>query len=150
MKVILREDIDNLGTRGDVVDVARGFARNSLIPQGLASTDTPGNRRAMSEEDVVRSRHDVMAKASAEALARDMQDLSVTVAVKVGEDDRLYGSVTSADIHKLLVAQGVKVDRRKIVVDEPIKQLGFYNVAIRLHRDVSVDVKVWVMKETGT
>jgi large subunit ribosomal protein L9 len=149
MKVILREDVKALGSRGDVVDVARGYARNALIPKGLALVDSDGNRRALDEEDRAHNRRDKANRAEAEELSKALVDVSVTVSVKVGEEDRLYGSVTNADVQRLLEEQGIKVDRRKIRLDDPIKELGFYNVPIRLHRDVQVEIKLWVMKETG-
>ncbi len=150
MKVILREDVSTLGKRGEVVDVAPGFARNSLIPKGLAISDSASNRRALTDEDVTRGRRETKARAEAEVLAKELEDVSVTIAVKVGEEDRLYGSVSNADVQRLLDEQGIKVDRRKIVLEEPIKVLGFYNVPIRLHRDVVVEIKLWVMKESAS
>ena len=150
MKVILREDVSTLGKRGEVVDVAPGFARNSLIPKGLAISDSASNRRALTDEDVTRGRRETTARAEAEVLAKELEDVSVTIAVKVGEEDRLYGSVSNADVQRLLDEQGIKVDRRKIVLEEPIKVLGFYNVPIRLHRDVVVEIKLWVMKESAS
>jgi len=150
MKVILREDVSTLGKRGEVVDVAPGFARNSLIPKGLAISDSASNRRALTDEEVPRGRRETKARAEAEVLAKELEDVSVTIAVKVGEEDRLYGSVSNADVQRLLDEQGIKVDRRKIVLEEPIKVLGFYNVPIRLHRDVVVEIKLWVMKESAS
>lgn len=149
MKVILREKVATLGERGDVVDVAPGFARNSLIPKGLAVQDTTGNRRHLRDEDSAAGRREVKSRAEAELKAKELTDVSVTTAVKVGEEDRLYGSVTNADVHALLLEQGIEIDRRKIILEEPIKTLGFYNIPIRLHRDVEVEIKLWVMKESG-
>ncbi|MAE71689.1 MAG: 50S ribosomal protein L9 [Gemmatimonadetes bacterium] len=149
MKVILREDVRTLGKRGDVVDVAAGYARNSLIPRKLAIQDSEANRRVLKDEDVSYGRKEAKAKAEAELLAKDLVDVSLTIAVKVGEEDRLYGSVTNADVHRLLEEQGIHVDKRKIELDEPIKVLGFFNVPIRLHRDVQVEIKLWVMKESS-
>jgi large subunit ribosomal protein L9 len=150
MKVILREKIASLGGRGDVVEVSPGYARNSLIPKGLALPDTIGNRRRLTDEDSLQGRREVKLRAEAETKAKELADVSVTIAVKVGEEDRLYGSVTNADVQDLLREEGIEIDRRKIILEEPIKALGFYNVPIRLHRDVEVEIKLWVMKESAS
>ncbi len=150
MKVILREKIASLGARGDVVEVSAGYARNSLIPKGQALPDTAENRHRLKEEDSLLGRREEKLRAEAEAKAKELADVSVTIAVKVGEEDRLYGSVTNADVQELLRAEGIEVDRRKIILEEPIKTLGFYNVPIRLHRDVEVEIKLWVMKESAS
>ncbi len=147
MKVILRESVENLGNRGDTVDVARGYARNYLIPKSLAVEATSGNRRMYSEEEKLRDVRENKVRRQAERLAEKMRKVSVTAAVQVGEEDRLFGSVTSHDIEELLRAQGFEVDRRKILLDEPLKALGVYTVPIKLHREVECAIKVWVVKK---
>jgi large subunit ribosomal protein L9 len=147
VKVILRESVENLGNRGDTVDVARGYARNYLIPKSLAVEATSGNRRMYSEEEKLRDVRENKVRRQAERLAEKMRKVSVTAAVQVGEEDRLFGSVTSHDIEELLRAQGFEVDRRKILLDEPLKALGVYTVPIKLHREVECAIKVWVVKK---
>lgn len=147
MKVILRESVENLGNRGETVDVARGYARNYLIPKRLAVEATPGNRRMYSEEERLRDVRENKVRRQAERLAEKMRKVSVTAAVQVGEEDRLFGSVTSHDIEELLRAQGFEVDRRKILLDEPLKALGVYTVPIKLHKEVECAIKVWVVKK---
>jgi len=147
VKVILRESVENLGNRGETVDVARGYARNYLIPKRLAVEATPGNQRMYSEEEKLRDVRENKVRRQAERLAEKMRKVSVTAAVEVGEEDRLFGSVTSHHIEELLRAQGFEVDRRKILLDEPLKALGVYTVPIKLHREVECAIKVWVVKK---
>lgn len=147
MEIILREDVDNLGQRGEVVKVAPGYGRNYLLPRGLAVQITPGNLRQLEHEKrVLDSRHkkDV---ASAESLRAKYDAVQVTVARKVGEGDALYGSVTNADVAEALAAQGLAVDKRKIVLPEPIRALGSFRVPVKLHRDVQAQIQVLVVRE---
>jgi large subunit ribosomal protein L9 len=147
MKIILRSDIDRLGKIGEVVNVAPGFARNYLIPKKLAYSATAGNLKRIEFE---KHRAEQMAARELEEtrkLAAKMKDLSLTFQVKVGEEERLYGSVTAADISEEAAKQGFDIDRRKVVIDEPIKQLGVYTVGVRLHPEVIAEIKVWVVKE---
>jgi large subunit ribosomal protein L9 len=145
--VILREAVDNLGDRGDRINVARGFARNYLIPNKLAVEATPGNLRMFSEETKLRSVRENKIQRQAERLSEKMKKVSVTAAVQVGEDDKLFGSVTTHDIEELLRAQGFEVDRKRILLEEPLKALGVYTVPIKLHKDVECSIKVWVVKK---
>lgn len=147
MKVILLKDVDRVGQAGDVVQVADGYARNLLIPQSQALMATDAN---MAQFETRRRQHEAIAdreRRSAEALAQHLATASLTAQVKVGEGDRLFGSVTTQRIAELLKEQGHDVDRRMIELDEPIRALGVYNVTIRLHMDVKATVKVWVVKE---
>ncbi len=146
MQVILVKDVDNLGDKGAVVEVARGFARNYLIPRGLAVPADDTHRRILAEEGRLSGLRDRKHKRQAETLAAKFRDVSCTIAVQAGDDDKLFGSVTNRDIAEELARQGVQLDRRQIELDEPIKQLGVYSVPLRLHRDVRVDIKVWVVK----
>ncbi|MEE9217543.1 MAG: 50S ribosomal protein L9 [Acidobacteriota bacterium] len=147
MKIVLRQDIDKLGKRGEVVEVTNGYARNYLVPKRLALQATPGNlKRVELERRRLDVRH-LRERGEAEELAGRLSSISCTVARKVGENDVLYGSVTNADIAAFLEKEGFVIDKRKIVLEEPLKTLGIYNVPVRLHPEVTVEVKVWVVKE---
>jgi large subunit ribosomal protein L9 len=147
MQVILREDLDNLGKSGEVVTVKPGYGRNYLIPHGLAVTATA--------QDVARVAHDKRVIAARNAkLARDVQSeadrlnqVSVSIPVSVGEEDKLYGSVTSRDIVEALQAQGVKVDTKSLVLAEPLKALGLTEVPVKLGRGITATIKVWIVKK---
>lgn len=147
MEIILREDIDKLGHRGQVVKVAAGYARNFLLPQKLAVAATEGNKKIVEQERQSHLRRETKVQGEAQELAKMMGSLEVTIAQKAGENDHLFGSVTTADIAAALEKQGYTIDRKKILLDEPIKTLGDYKVAVRLHKDVSVDVPVHVVKD---
>ena len=147
MKIILREDIEKLGSRGDVVNVAAGYGRNFLLPKGKAYTFTPGNaRKVESERHLVKIR-EAREKGEAEALAARLAQISTTIVRKVGENETLYGSVTNADVGEALEKDGFEIDRRKILLEEPIKSVGIYTVPVWLHPEVTAEVKVWVVKE---
>jgi large subunit ribosomal protein L9 len=147
MEVILREDIAKLGARGEVAKVADGYARNYLIPQRLAVPATPGNKKIVELERQAHLRREAKEKAGAEDLGKMMSGLTVTIAQKAGELDQLFGSVTAKDIAEALEKQNYHIDRRKIHLPDPIKQLGEYKVTIRLHREVPLDITVQVVKE---
>lgn len=147
MEVILRNAIDKLGHPGDVVTVSSGYARNFLLPRGLAYQATPGNLKRIQQERSRLIAAEAERVAAAEATAARFADVSVTFAARVGEEGKLFGSVTAADIAHQLEAQGFKVERRQIELAEPIKALGVYRVAIRLHADVKPEIKVWVIKQ---
>lgn len=146
MEVILLKSVPNLGEPGDCVDVARGYARNYLVPNGMAVIADDGQRRVLAEEQRLSHLRDRKRRRAAEALAGRYQDVSVTIAMQAGEDDKLFGSVTTRDLAEELAKQGLEVDRRAIELEEPLKQLGVYSVPVRLHQDVRVTVKVWVVK----
>ena len=147
VQVILREPIDNLGRRGDVVKVANGYARNYLLPRKLALRVTEANRRQVERERVVADARDADEKQAAEAFAARLSQVVCVIARRVGETDTLFGSVTSSDVAACLVEQSVEVDRRKIQLDEPLKQLGDHTVHIKVHREVTAEVTVRIVKE---
>jgi large subunit ribosomal protein L9 len=147
MEVILLDSVHKLGNRGQTVKVKPGFARNYLFPRRLALPATEGNRRVFQENERHLVRRDIEAARAARERAAKLGEPSVSITVQVGEEDKMYGSVTSLDIVRKLQEQGHEVDRREVVLDEPIKQLGVYTVDLRLHREVTAPVKVWVVKE---
>jgi large subunit ribosomal protein L9 len=147
MDLILREDIDKLGNRGDIVKVADGYARNYLLPKRLAVLATEGNKKIVEQERQGHLRREVKAVGEAQDLATLMSGVSVIIAQKAGEMDQLFGSVTSKDIAEALEKQDYHIDRRKIHLAEPIRQLGEYKVPVRLHRDVTAELLVKVVKE---
>lgn len=147
MEVILREDIEKLGSRGQLVKVAPGFARNYLLPKRLAVAATEANKKIVEQERQAALRREAKEAGEAQELGKLLSAVVVTIAQKAGENDQLFGSVTSADIAARLEDQKFHIDRKKIVLHDPIKQLGEHSVTIKLHREVSVDIKVNVVKE---
>lgn len=147
MKVILRETIDSLGTVGDEVSVADGYARNYLVPQKKAVSATPGNRRLVEQEKKKLEIRAIKDKGTAEALAEKIQGAVCTISAKVSEEDRLYGSVTTRDVTDQLLAQGLEVEKRMVMLSEPIKTLGSYIVPVQLHPDVKPEITVKVVAE---
>ncbi|MCX6615172.1 MAG: 50S ribosomal protein L9 [Acidobacteria bacterium] len=148
MEVILRADVPKLGHRGEVVTVAEGYARNYLLPRKIAVMASAGNKKVIQQEKTAAVRREVSDKAQAEQLAKMLADVTVVVARKAGEEDQLYGSVTSIDVAEALQAKGYTVDRRKIHVEDPIRTLGEFQVPLRLHHDVEATVKLQVVRET--
>ena len=149
MQVILREHVDNLGRRGEIVKVADGYARNYLLPRKLALLATEGNKKRIERERGKFVVKEAEEQKVAEAMAERLGALDIAIAKKVGETEALYGSVTTADIAEALAAKGVEIDRRKLHLSEPIKRLGEFDVPIRLHPDVTAHVKVRVVAESG-
>ena len=147
MEVILREDIDKLGTRGQVVKVAPGYARNFLLPKRLAVAATDSNKKIVEQERQAHVRKEAKVSADAQDLAKLLAAVTITISQKAGENDHLFGSVTAKDIADALEKQNYTIDRRKIQLEEPIKTLGEYKITIRLHKDVSVELPVNVVKE---
>jgi large subunit ribosomal protein L9 len=147
MEVILREHIDNLGRRGDVVKVADGYARNYLLPRKLALLATEGNKKVIERERFKFDAKELEEQKVAEAISQRINNVEVQVARKVGETDVLYGSVTSVDIAEALHAKGLDIDRRKVVLQEPIKKLGEFDIPVKLHREVTAHVKLRVIAE---
>ena len=145
VKVVLRQDVDHLGDRGQIVNVAPGYARNYLIPKGLAYTATEGNLQVLELEKRAWTRREAKDAEEARGLAQRISGVQITVTKRAGENGLLYGSVTSSEIAELLAAQGVAVDRRKIRLDDPIKQVGTFTVPVRLHRQVTADVSLQVL-----
>ena len=147
VQIILREPVEKLGRRGDVVKVANGYARNYLLPRKLALPVTDSNRRQIERERVVADVRDAAEKEAAEAFAGRLNNAVCVIARRVGEADTLYGSVTNSDVAESLAGQSLEVDRRKIQIDEPLKRLGEYPVRVKVHRDVTAEVTVRVVKE---
>ena len=147
MEVILRDDVRSLGKAGELVRVKPGYARNYLLPQGLAYEATEGNRKRIAAETKARSARLASEKTSAEAFAQTLGALTLTIPGKAGEEGKLFGSVTAADIAEAIAAQGHEVDRRRIELDQPIKTLGEHTVSVRLHPEVHASVRVTVVPE---
>jgi len=147
MKLILREDVENLGKGGELVEVKPGYGRNFLIPRGLAVLANPKNMRDIEHQKAVASAKAAKLKASAEAVAKRLSETPVVLKRKVGEQDKLYGSVTAMDVAEALAARGLQIDRRSIDLSEPIKTLGEFEVGVKLHSEVVGKAKVKVEPE---
>ena len=146
MKVVLKQDIDKLGNIGDVVSVADGYGRNYLIPHGLALKATPGAEKVAEQIKKSKARKIDEEKAGFEETAKKLSSLSLTIPVQVGEDEKMFGSVTSIDIANMLKQEGIEIDRKNIALKEPIKKLGIFNIQVKLHPEVTAEVKTWVVK----
>jgi len=144
MELILRKTVDNLGEEGDVVNVKPGFGRNYLLPQGIAVLANPGNMAVLEKERAAIEARKTSMRAEAEGIAKKVSGTTIVIEQRAGEDDKLFGSVTSADIAEKLASLGIKIDRKKIVLDEPIKTLGEYMVKIKIAYQVIAEVKVQV------
>jgi large subunit ribosomal protein L9 len=147
MEVILRQAIENLGHTGDIVKVSPGYARNFLLPRGLAYEATPGNKKKLEQERARLEAAENERRTAAQGLAAQLEAVSLTFSARVGEEGKLFGSVTSADIAQQLEAQGIHIEKRQIDLHEPIRTLGVYRVPVRLHADVKPEIKVWVIKQ---
>jgi large subunit ribosomal protein L9 len=147
MEVILREDVEKLGSRGEVVKVASGYARNFLLPKKLAVTATDSNKKIVEQERQAHLRKEAKFKGEAEDLGKLLTGVTVIISQKAGENGQLFGSVTSKDVADALAARNFTIDRRKIQLEEPIKQLGEFKVPVRLHKDVTAEVTVQVVKD---
>lgn len=147
MEVILRNAIDKLGHPGDIVTVSSGYARNFLLPRGFAFEATEGNRKRIALEKSRLEAAENERRQAAETIAERLGEVSLTFAARVGEEGKLFGSVTTADIAHQLEAQGFHVEKRQIELNEPIKTLGVYRVGVRLHADVKPEIKVWIIKQ---
>ena len=147
MEVILREHVDNLGRRGEVVKVASGYARNYLLPRKLALLATEGNKQQIEREKVKFDAKESEEQKVAQAMAERIASADVEIARKVGETDALFGSVTSSDIAEALAKKGLELDRRKVVLQEPIKKLGEFSIPVKLHREVTAQIKLRVVAE---
>ena len=147
MEIILKEDVENLGHRGDVVKVAQGYGRNFLLPKNLAIEATAGNKAVIEQMKNSSVRRFAKEKADAELLLQQVEQVELSFTRKTGDNDHLFGSVTGGDIAQALEAQGFQIDRRKIHLEEPLKSLGEFLVPVRLHREVTAHVKVTVAKE---
>ncbi|HUF27778.1 MAG TPA: 50S ribosomal protein L9 [Gemmatimonadaceae bacterium] len=147
MDVILRQSIENLGQPGDIVKVSPGYARNFLLPRGFAYEATQGNLRRLERERERLEAAEGERRGKAQELAKGLEEVSLTFAARVGDEGKLFGSVTAADIAQQLEAQGHRIEKRQIDLHEPIKTLGVYRIPIRLHADVKPEIKVWVIKQ---
>lgn len=147
MKVILRKDYESLGKIGAVVEVKPGFARNYLFPNGIAYSALKGNLKALEEEKKVHVKKEQQELVKCEKLGAELEKVSVTIPVQVGEEDKIFGTVTNQMIADALTEKGYEIDKRKIEIEEPIKSLGIYGVNIKLHSAVSAKIKVWVVRE---
>jgi large subunit ribosomal protein L9 len=147
MEVILRQAVENVGKPGEIVKVSNGFARNYLLPRGLAYEATAGNRKRIEQEKARLESAENQRKSEAEELAARLEPVQLTFSARVGEEDKLFGSVTSADIAHQLQAQGFQIEKRQIDLHEPIKSLGVFKVPVRLHAEVKPEIKVWVIKQ---
>ena len=147
MEIILRQAIENLGKPGDVVAVRPGYARNFLLPRGFAYEATAGNLKRIAQERTRLEAAENERREAAQGIAGQLEQVSLTFSARVGEEGKLFGSVTAADIHQQLEAQGFKLERRQIDLHEPIKALGVYKVPVRLHADVKPEIRVWVIKQ---
>jgi len=147
MKIILRKDHEKLGKVGDIVEVKDGYARNYLIPRNIAFVATENNIRALEEEKKQHANREVKALQHAKKVAAELEKTSITLKVKVGEDEKLFGSVTSQMIADALQEKGITIDKRIIELEEPIKVLGIYTVPVKLHHEVTGKVKIWVVRE---
>jgi len=147
MEVILREDVEKLGTRGQLVKVTPGYARNFLLPKRLAVAATESNKKIVEQERQGHLRKEAKLVSDASELGKMMAGVSITIKQKAGENDQLFGSVTAKDIADSLEQQGYSIDRRKVVLDEPIKTLGEFKVTLRLHREVPAEITVNVVKD---
>jgi len=147
MEIILREHVENLGRRGEIVKVADGYARNYLLPRKLALLATAGNKKHVERERRIMETREAEEKGQAEAIAARLASISIAISRRVGDTDQLYGSVTASDIADFLKTKGFEIDRRKLILPEPIKTLGEHNVPLKLHREVTAPLKVQVVKE---
>ncbi|HEU4641415.1 MAG TPA: 50S ribosomal protein L9 [Gemmatimonadaceae bacterium] len=148
MEVILRQAIENVGKPGDIVKVSNGYARNYLLPHGLAYEATEGNRKRIAQEKARLEAAENERRGQAQSLADRLEQVQLTFSARVGEEEKLFGSVTAADIAQQLHAQGFsEIEKRQIDLHEPIKSLGVYKVPVRLHADVRPEIKVWVIKQ---
>lgn len=147
MKVILRKDYESLGSIGDVVDVKPGFARNFLLPRNIAYAALKGNLIALEEEKKIHTKKEHQELVKSEKLAGELEKVSVTIPVQVGEEDKIFGTVTNQMIADALSEKGYEIEKRKIEIEEPIKSLGIYGVNIKLHSKITAKIKVWVVRE---
>jgi large subunit ribosomal protein L9 len=147
MEVILRQAVENLGKPGDVVKVSNGYARNFLLPRGVAFEATPGNLKRIAQEKERLEAEENQRRDAAQALAAKLEQVSLTFSARVGEEGKLFGSVTPADIVHQLEAQGFQIEKRQIDLHEPLKTLGVFRVPVRLHAEVKPEIKVWVIKQ---
>lgn len=147
MEIVLKKDYDKLGEIRDIITVKDGFARNFLIPFGIAVPATEGNKKVVEESKKIALKRGEKKKKEAQILAKKIEEVPCTIPVKVKQDDEIYGSVTTNEIAEFLNKEGFKIEKSAIQLDDPIKQLGVYNINIKLHKDISAKLKIWVVNE---
>ena len=147
MQVILQEDVRNVGKAGEVVDVREGFGRNYLLPKKKAVVADPGNLKVLEHQKRVVAAHQQKLKKGAEELAKKLSGVSLTIGREAGEEDKIFGSVTNKDIAEALRVEGFSIDRHDIELAAPLKQLGIFDIPVKLHQEVAATVKVWVVKK---
>ena len=147
MRVILSQEVDNLGSIGDVVNVRNGYARNFLLPRGLANVANESNKKALEHTQRVLTKKRDEALAAAKGIAASVEKTSVTVTKQVGEDEKIFGSVTTAELEALLQAEGLNISKKDITILEEIKKVGVYTAQVKLHREISAKFKVWVVAQ---
>jgi large subunit ribosomal protein L9 len=147
MEIILSQDVENVGKAGQVVKVKDGFARNFLIPKGLAVPSSPGNLKKLQQEKQSKLMQLEKIKKNAERLKEKLEQLSLTMPVLIQEEDKIYGSISGADIAQALKEEGIDIDKNLIILEEPIKALGIYEVPIKLHPEVISKIKLWIVKK---
>ncbi len=147
MKIILKTDLEKLGKAGDIVEVKRGYARNYLIPKGFAVEATASNLKLVEQEKAALQRRLQKEIDEAKAFAAQLENVEITAKVQVGEENRVFGAVTNQTVSDLLAEKGFDVDRKKILLEEPIKQLGVFDIPIKLHSEVEAKIKLWVVRE---
>ena len=147
MEVLLKKEVKNLGKQGDIVKVKNGFGRNYLFPKGLAAPATAKNLKVLEQEKLTESKRLEKVKKSAEEVAERLKKISCTIVRHAGEEDKLFGSVTSMDIGDSLRNEGFEIDKKDVLLDEPIKKLGIYQIPVKVHPEITVEVKVWVVKD---
>lgn len=146
MQVILKKDVEKLGIAGNIIEVSNGYGRNFLLPNGLAVEASRKNLKTLEHEKRLIDDRKKRELKDAEALTKRISEISVTIPMQTGEEDKLFGSVTSMDISEALSKEGIQIDKRDILLEEPIKRLGIYPVNVKIHPDVTAEVKVWVVK----
>ena len=147
MKIILKEDIEKLGKKNGIIEVKDGYARNFLFPKKLAIKATKSNIRVIEELERVKEKKEKTVVIAAEKLLDKLKNISITVSAEAGEDEKIFGSVTTQKIAELLDEKGFKIDKHNIIIKTPIKNLGVFNIPIRLHTDIIAEVKLWVVKK---
>jgi len=147
MKIILKENVEKLGDKNEIVDVKDGYARNYLFPKNLALKATKSNVNVIEELDRVKEKKEKSVIRTAQKLADKLKNISITVSTEAGEDEKIFGSVTTQQIAELLDEKGFKIDKHQIIIETPIKNLGVFNISIKIHKEITAEVKLWVVKK---
>jgi len=147
MKIILKENIEKLGDKNEIVNVKDGYARNYLFPKNLALKATKSNVNVIKELDRVKEKKEKSVIKTAQKLADKLKNISITVSTEAGEDEKIFGSVTTQQVAELLDEKGFKIDKHQIIIETPIKNLGVFNIPIKIHKEITAEVKLWVVKK---